>query len=416
MDPSKSQRRAARAMLAPPRSPLAALTALAVALIISAPHAEAQDARKLARLFTPEMVGSEVPYFETISGPARTVSPGVGGLTHRDYKVDGCDVTVHARGTTVSALGLRLTRICTFDPTKFFSQPVPSANQLTFGQFARIAGANRFSADCLSGCGNAFDPSVYLHWEGPRALGFMQFRLQAELVNGPALDASNRWQEAMESREGDEYVLNTTFNCDGKYNTTAARFFHDVKLTHVFVGTGLEPEGCDKKPPQTAAAASTRTTAPPVPPLPSPASAAPQSSRLGPSFDCASPTATREPLPQLICMDTGLARIDLAFSQSFQALRQQVGDEGLRDLRREAVEFSNGVIDRCSIPRSGDATANLLERVRGCLDAAYNDRRLLWLNRLGGGRPPRSGAATRAPCCPSTFTSAAWPLARYSRY
>src|SRR3712207_5089522 len=71
-----------------------------------------------------------------------------------------------------------------------------------------------------------------------------------------------------------------------------------------------------------------------------------QQRTIGPSFDCGSPAAQREGLAQLICSDPELARLDLAYVQAFQALRHQIGEAGLRDLRREANEFQANVLAR----------------------------------------------------------------------
>ncbi|MBL6082673.1 peptidoglycan-binding protein [Belnapia sp. T18] len=182
----------------------------------------------------------------------------------------------------------------------------------------------------------------------------------------------------MERREGEDYVLGTAFNCDGKYNAEAARIFRNVRITHLSIGRNLGPEGCGTRAPVNSApnGLGVRTTAPIAP------HGAPRTG-LGPSFDCNSLTATLEPLPQLICMDAGLARLDLAFSQAFQALRQQVGEAGLRDLRREAVEFTNGVLDRCGIPRNGTATPELLRQSRACTASRYEGQRQIWLRSLG---------------------------------
>lgn len=102
----------------------------------------------------------------------------------------------------------------------------------------------------------------------------------------------------------------------------------------------------------------------------------------GPSFDCAAPGVARDILPQIICMDPNLAKADLAFSQAYQALRQQVGEAGLRDLRREAVEFTNGTMEACGLAKGMAATPELLAQSRSCLATQYGRQRLAWIERL----------------------------------
>lgn len=111
---------------------------------------------------------------------------------------------------------------------------------------------------------------------------------------------------------------------------------------------------------------------------------------IGPSFDCDSAGAQREPLPRLICADPALSRLDLAFVQSFQALRQQVGDVGQSDLRVEANAFHAAVLERCGIPSPVGAgraaqppTAVWVPATaRACVTNLYQEQRQAWMNRL----------------------------------
>jgi peptidoglycan hydrolase-like protein with peptidoglycan-binding domain len=100
---------------------------------------------------------------------------------------------------------------------------------------------------------------------------------------------------------------------------------------------------------------------------------------LGPSFDCAS---VREGLAAVICGSRELGPADLALVQAYQALRHQIGQPGLAPLRREAVEFSNGVADRCGIPKTGAVAAS--PGMVGCVKAAYEAQRASWQARLAG--------------------------------
>jgi S1-C subfamily serine protease len=122
------------------------------------------------------------------------------------------------------------------------------------------------------------------------------------------------------------------------------------------------------------------------PPAPPPVASAPppaRPGRIGPGFDCGRPNAQRDALAQLICLDDGLARLDLAFVQAFQALRHQVGEAGARDLRREAVEFGQGVVRQCGLPTAaGPARSEVLRPARGCVEAAYSEQRRVWISRL----------------------------------
>ena len=111
--------------------------------------------------------------------------------------------------------------------------------------------------------------------------------------------------------------------------------------------------------------------------------------RLGPSFACGN---VKDTLAVLICSDSRLARTDLAFVQAYQALREQVGDQGQRDLRQQANEFQNGVYLSCGLPRASTSAAQPPASAVGCVGMAYEQQRAAWLSRLSG---PASQEAMR---------------------
>lgn len=107
---------------------------------------------------------------------------------------------------------------------------------------------------------------------------------------------------------------------------------------------------------------------------------------LGPSFACPMP---RDPLAQLICSDTDLSRLDLAFAQAYQAYRQQLAPEGQKLLRTQAVSFDEAVRSACGIARAqAKPTAPLPPTAPltaiPCVRAAYFRQRALWAAHLGG--------------------------------
>ena len=102
--------------------------------------------------------------------------------------------------------------------------------------------------------------------------------------------------------------------------------------------------------------------------------------RLGPSFDCAK---AADALSTLICNDDRLAFLDIRFTQTYQALRQQVGDVGQRSLRQEAIDFQTQVYAFCSLPKSELVPLQLTEVAGDCVGRAYEGQRLSWSRRLG---------------------------------
>jgi len=134
------------------------------------------QAGTVAEVFNGEMLGTNQRYFESIAGIPRESF----GDEHK-FRVQGCNITATITEDTVSALRLELTPQCQADLTQFVGDYAPAPGQpLTFGAFEQASGGGlSYHADCLSGCGNSYDPSVYGHWEGPRAVDFMEVLLEA---------------------------------------------------------------------------------------------------------------------------------------------------------------------------------------------------------------------------------------------
>jgi hypothetical protein len=81
----------------------------------------------------------------------------------------------------------------------------------------------------------------------------------------------------------------------------------------------------------------------------------------------------------LICSDPGLSEDDLRFREAYEALRQQSGEAGQRQLRQEAVDFDNSVLQLCGVPATGSAAGS-----PDCVGAQYDRQRSYWAARLTG--------------------------------
>lgn len=197
---------------------------------------------KLAEVFNGDMLGTNLRYFESKAGIARTSN----GDSH-SYKVQGCDITANAAGGTISELRLELSPTCKADLHSFIGDFAPKAGQpLTFGALDQSTGGGgiEFYADCLQLCGNAYDPSVYGLWEGPRAIGFMQVLVEAKLVDDAPIKAASDWAQAMTQAKGDDFVTDTRFNCERTFDAQALQAFAKVQATAVTLGTELTKPGC----------------------------------------------------------------------------------------------------------------------------------------------------------------------------
>lgn len=101
---------------------------------------------------------------------------------------------------------------------------------------------------------------------------------------------------------------------------------------------------------------------------------------LGPSFDC---DKFRRPETQLICATPDLSRAELAFTQTYYALRQTVGEDGWQRLKTESIDFSTVTLRQCRVPSSGSLPPDTSDMV-SCLARAYERQRAAWLSRLSG--------------------------------
>ena len=218
-----------------------ALPALAAALLAANGPALAQQKATVAEVFNGDMLGTNLRYFESIAGIARTSS-----ANQHTYRVAGCEITATVSGDAVSALRLELSPKCRADIVSFLGESFspPASQPFTFGSFQAAAGDLNFYADCLTMCGNAYDPSVYAHWEGPHAVGFREVLLEAKLVGDQAIDAASRWAEGMSKAKGEDWVIDTKFNCERSFDAQAQQLFNAVEVTAITIGSGLQKPGC----------------------------------------------------------------------------------------------------------------------------------------------------------------------------
>ena len=108
----------------------------------------------------------------------------------------------------------------------------------------------------------------------------------------------------------------------------------------------------------------------------------------GPSFNCPIP---RDPLAQLICDTPELSRFDLLFTQTYQALRQQLAEPVLQQsLRQESLDFGRAVRSACGIAFAQSANSKspipppAPPGAGSCVFQAYQRQRAIWHGRLFG--------------------------------
>ena len=192
--------------------------------------------KKLAQIFTPDILGANVAYLETITGPAfRTEG------ADRTYKVGDCQVIVGVAGGKIANVGIDgMNPHCAFPIAQYFAQgynkPVPALP--TFGDIKEGLGGH-YAADCLSLCGNAAAPVVSLSYEGSHADNFNSLYAATPITGGAALDAYADWGAKLTAKHGQDYVVNGGYKTGDSLDDVAARDFAHVYPTIVRVGQDL---------------------------------------------------------------------------------------------------------------------------------------------------------------------------------
>jgi hypothetical protein len=212
---------------------------LTLALMAGAiPAAWAQDTA--ATLFVPDTLGVQVAYIEHQVGPAWKVQGA-----ERLYKLGPCVLTLTTQHGQVTGMAMDVNAACNPNLQGFLANATPvKAFPQTFGSIQKIVDGDEYGADCLTMCGNAADPNLYMITRGFHANNFLDVQFTSTLVDDTSIAASEAWAKALTQQHGEDYVTNTTFNCDASKDAQAIRFLAPAKVTRVTVGTDLNPTGC----------------------------------------------------------------------------------------------------------------------------------------------------------------------------
>ncbi len=196
----------------------------------------AAPSAKLARIFTADMIGANVAYLETITGPAFRNDGD-----EATYKVDGCEVIVGETKGKIDNLGvIGLSPHCSFDIAQYFAggyaHPVPSLP--TFSDI-KVGLGGDYAADCYMLCGNAAAPLVSLAYQGNHADNFNQLVASVDIGDGPPGDAYADWGAKLAAKYGQDAVVRQAFA--DNLADVAARDFGPIHPTTIRVGQKLIP-------------------------------------------------------------------------------------------------------------------------------------------------------------------------------
>lgn len=195
-------------------------------------------------------LGMSVQYFETLAGPAKYVE---NDDLERTYEIEGCEIKAilsNDEQKRIEALKIKMSPACNAKVGGFVPDETNNVllSSLTILQITNLLQSHPdFTADCLLGCGNAYDPSVYASWTGARFLDFLEVKADILLVGDEPIEASRKWAESMVKTEGEEWVMENQFNCHPeKYQNTATKLFANIKPTSITFGKSGHKPDCPK--------------------------------------------------------------------------------------------------------------------------------------------------------------------------
>jgi len=206
----------------------------------AAPPAVAQSP-KLAKIFTADILGANVTYLETITGPAFTTD----GPT-RTYKVDGCTVIAGIGHGKIDNIGIgNYGGACVFGVAQYFatSEAPPVSNDPSFGDLQKAFGDGRYSADCYATCGNAAAPVVTFHYQGVHADNFNDLVAQVSVTADPVVAAYLDWTAQLTAKYGQDAAAAGKFPNGDTMQAVAGKDFTALRPTTVRVGQNITPGG-----------------------------------------------------------------------------------------------------------------------------------------------------------------------------
>lgn len=220
-----------------------------ITLLVSSMSLAFGQGKKIEQVFSYDMIGADLPYLESFIGIAKRTD------THfktKHYLVDGCELAVGYEGNSITTMAVSTGGKCNFTIDDIPMGSPINTSQVVFG----MTGPVDYYADCLYLCGNAYEPMVYEHYQGPHVEEFREILLGSFVP----YEATSQWVDAMIAKEGEDWVMDGNYNCDPrKYHDVAEKVLKGQKVDWIMIGYNLLNQkqfndGCQN---QSQAAAST---------------------------------------------------------------------------------------------------------------------------------------------------------------
>jgi len=179
------------------------------------------------------LLGVQIAYVESKIGPAREIVN-----SSRNYRIGTCDFSLKDEKGAVASITVPNTNACAPERDVVLKSVGLPTGKIKFSTFIKVKGPTSFQSDCLSLCGNAADPWLYLSGGGSHSENWIEVRMGVAQVSGAALEASDKIQTSMRA-EGPDYVSDTKFNCDRKYDQVAEKAMAPLIVESIEVGYDL---------------------------------------------------------------------------------------------------------------------------------------------------------------------------------
>lgn len=221
-------------------SPASAPAPLPVVVKVEAPTAPAPPAR-LPQLLTERTIGRQLQYFEAISGPAQEVNG-----RRRHYQVDGCNLEIElGSDRQIEALSVQVNGGCSFEWRDMAHNMVGLGRpeQTTLGQFLDNVGEQSIYhlGGCVSNCGNAADPEIWLQRFGSHADGWIDMTVAVTADSMQEVDGLQRLSGLVEASLGQDATFDLTQTCDRRVIGWIRAAMGMMRIERVELRTQIEP-------------------------------------------------------------------------------------------------------------------------------------------------------------------------------
>lgn len=205
--------------------------------------AAAESADSITRIVNLQSIDATKEFLERTLGQSKYETPDTA-----QYVVAGCNINlVFAENKAVSSVSIDLTKGCRFDASGLTQseKPVMVDGPMTFAQFEDTFGQARYTSPCLTMCGNAFDPYVAAVVPGYSANRGIDVAGVSVFVADAVSDASNVWQTKLTEKAGEDYVIDTKFNCEDTHNDIPRAAFAKAPVETLQFGRDLNEASCE---------------------------------------------------------------------------------------------------------------------------------------------------------------------------